>query len=96
MDSKKEEVLEYLNLNVFQPILDSTFASDELKRGIRYTMMRLQERDAIGIIHYYWSAVSGTDRSIKFAGQMKKEGFIRFEELLEEFREKFNDKWLRI
>lgn len=59
-------------------------------------MTRLRQRDARGMIHYYWSAIVGTVKSTKFAKLMKKEGFTRFEEILEEFREKFNDSWLRL
>ncbi|WP_394866579.1 hypothetical protein [Paraclostridium bifermentans] len=92
--TKKEEIMDYLNENIFNPVLDSKKASESLKKGIRYTIMRLNQRDAAGIRQYYWSAVIGTERSIKFASMMKQEGFTRFEELIEEFRIKFDDKWL--
>ena len=95
MDSKEKQIMNYLMINVFDPILNSSKASSSLKRGVRLTIIRLNERDAAGMINYYWSAIIGTERSTKFAKQMKKEGFIRFEELIDEFREKFNDKWLK-
>jgi hypothetical protein len=56
--------------------------------------MRLKERDARGMVGYYWSAIVGTERSVGFAALMKKEGFTRFEETLEEFRVRFNDDFL--
>lgn len=93
--SKKDEIMQYLHTNVFDPILLSTTASESLKTGVRYTIMRMNERDAKGMMLYFWSAISGTERSTKFAKMMKKEGFTRFEEILEDFRDKFNDKWLR-
>lgn len=92
--AKKEEIMNYLKDNIFNPVLDSNKASDTLKKGVRYTIMRLEQRDAAGIRNYYWSAVIGTDRSIKFASLMKQEGFTRFEELIEEFRIRFDDEWL--
>ena len=46
------------------------------------------------MVQYFWSAVIGTEKSISFAQRMKQEGFARFEEVLEEFRVKFNDKWI--
>jgi hypothetical protein len=95
MGSKEKEIMDYLLRNVFNPILDSDMASSPLKRGVRLTIIRLNERNAAGMISYYWSAIIGTEKSTKFAKQMKKEGFIRFEELIDEFREKFNDKWLK-
>ncbi|MGN7734386.1 hypothetical protein [Ensifer sp. 22564] len=91
---KEREVMDYLHERVFDPILTSASASDRLKQGIRYTIMRMQERDAAGMVHYYWAAVKGTDPSINFAALMRSEGFNRFEEVLEDFRERFNDRFL--
>jgi hypothetical protein len=71
-----------------------TPASKELKAGVNLTITRLRQRDAIGMVQYFWSAVIGTEKSISFAQRMKQEGFARFEEVLEEFRVKFNDKWI--
>ncbi|MES4993873.1 hypothetical protein ABVB70_26635 [Agrobacterium radiobacter] len=91
---KEREIMVYLSEHVFDPILASPRASSRLKQGVRYTIMRLQERDAAGMVDYYWAAVKGTDPSINFAGLMRREGFIRFEEVLEDFRERFNDRFL--
>jgi hypothetical protein len=51
----------------------------------------------LGMVTYYWSAIHGTDRSIRFAADMRSEGYTRFEdrEILEEFRIRFGDDWLR-
>ncbi len=56
---KKNEILAFLTNNIFQPILDSPSSSTELKQGVRYTIMRIEQLDAEGIIHYYWSAIVG-------------------------------------
>ncbi|MFA5075548.1 MAG: hypothetical protein WC436_05605 [Candidatus Babeliales bacterium] len=61
---------------------------------MRYTIMRLNNLDAKGMVSYYWSAIVGTDRSTEFARQMRSEGFTRFEEVIDEFRDRFNDTWL--
>lgn len=95
MGPKETEIMEFLHLQVFDSILNSDEASAELKRGIRFTIMRLQERDAAGMVQYYWSAVVGTDASVNFATRMRQEGFTRFEEIVEEFRNTFNDRWLK-
>jgi hypothetical protein len=92
--TKEQEIMEFLHENVFDPILNSPTASDSLKRGVRLTIMRLNQLDAAGMIRYYWSAIIGTERSTKFARLMKEEGFVRFEEVIDEFRERFNDRWL--
>lgn len=92
--TKEQEIMCFLDEKVFQPVLTSNTASKELKAGVRLTITRLKERDAAGMLQYFWSAVIGTDRSIGFSRRMKQEGFARFEEVLEEFREHFNDEWL--
>ena len=56
--------------------------------------MRLQERDAVGMVSYYWSAIVGTDPSIAFAARLRQEGFDRFEEAIDEFRIRFDDRFL--
>ena len=93
--SKVKEVMDFLHRHVFDPILASPQASESLKRGIRLTITRMSQRDAEGMISYYWSAMHGTDRSIDFAAKMRGEGFTRFEEVIDEFRVRFDDRFLR-
>jgi len=92
--TKEEEIMNFLSTRVFDPILESARASQHLKKGVRYTIMRLGQRDALGMIKYFWSAIVGTEQSIQFSKLMKEEGFDRFEEVLEDFRDRFNDDWL--
>lgn len=92
---KEQRIMAYLAERIFDPILASPQASETLKRGVRYTIMRMHELRAAGMVQYYWSAIVGTERSIGFAAQMRSEGFDRFEEALEEFRLRFNDTFLR-
>jgi hypothetical protein len=92
---KERQIMDFLHERVFDPILASPQASETLKRGVRYTIMGMEERNALGMVQYYWSAIIGTDPSIHFAAQMRAEGFDRFEEALEEFRVRFDDRFLR-
>jgi hypothetical protein len=92
---KEQEIMDFLHRRIFDPILDSPQASETLKQGVRYTIMRMEQRDAAGMVQYYWSAIIGTERSIGFAARMRQEGFDRFEEALEEFRVRFDDAFLR-
>jgi hypothetical protein len=95
LGAKEKEIMDFLHERIFDPILTSPDASEKLKQGVRLTIMRLEERDAAGMIQYYWSAIVGTERSIGFAALMRKEGFGRFEEAIDEFRVHFNDKFLK-
>jgi hypothetical protein len=92
---KEQEVMDFLHTRIFDPILQSQAASEKLRQGVRYTIMRMEQRDAAGMVQYYWSAIIGTERSIGFATLMRQEGFDRFEEALEEFRTRFDDGFLR-
>jgi hypothetical protein len=94
--TKEDELMTFLHDNVFNPILTSATASEKLKQGARYTIMRMNERDALGMVTYFWSAIVGTERSVGFAALLKREGFNRFEECIDEFRSRFDDKWLRL
>jgi hypothetical protein len=93
--TKEAEMLAFLDERVFNPVLSSSTASVSIKNGVRITRSRMEKRDAVGMLSYFWSAVQGTDRSIRFADMMKAEGFDRFEEILEDFRRKFDDAWVR-
>jgi hypothetical protein len=88
--SKEAEIMDFLHEHVFQPVLTSPTASERLKQGVRLTITRMSQRDTAGMIHYFWSAVVGTERSTSFAAQMRREGFERFEEAIEEFRARFD------
>ncbi|HEY5649393.1 MAG TPA: hypothetical protein VIU33_07825 [Nitrospiria bacterium] len=89
---KKEDVLGFLNKEVFDPILNSTKASVLLKQAIRTSLMRMNGKDAEAIVDYYLSHMIGNEKPTKFAELMKSEGFTRFEEIDGEFREKFGPK----
>ena len=95
LGAKEQKIMEFLHERIFDPILQSPRASEKLKQGLRYTIMRLEQHDAAGMIQYYWSAIVGTERSMSFAALMRKEGFGRFEEAIDEFRVHFNDNFLK-
>lgn len=92
--TKEQEIMDFLSENVFDPILNSGTASKELKAGVNLTIMRLKKLRAEKMMQYYWTAIIGTLKSTEFARQMKAEGFTRFEEVIDEFRDRFNDTWL--
>jgi hypothetical protein len=95
--AREVAVMKFLHEHVFDPILNSAMASSNLKAGVRQTIYRMQHLPAEKMVQFYWSAIKGTDRSIRFAGLMRLEGFSRFEdpEVLEQFRVRFDDTFLR-
>src|SRR5262249_42767996 len=72
-EEKKAELMAYLHEHVFDPILNSETASKSLKQGVRLTIMRMEDREAAGMLQYYWSAIHGTEKSIRFADMMRRE-----------------------
>jgi hypothetical protein len=95
LGQKEQEIMDFLHQRIFDPIMQSLAASEKLKQGVRYTIMRMEQRDASGMIQYYWSAIIGTEHSISFAALMREEGFDRFEEALETCRVRFDDNFLQ-
>jgi len=91
----EQQIMDFLDERVFAPILNAPRASTALKSGVRLTINRMNERDAAGMVEYFWAAMKGTPRSIGFAAKMQAEGFDRFEEVFEEFRRRFDDDFLR-
>lgn len=95
LDAKQQQIMSYLHEHIFQPVLTSPSASEQLKSGIRFTIMRMEQLEAPKMIQYFWSAIIGTERSIGFAAKMQAEGFTRFEEIFQDVRVRFDDRFLR-
>jgi hypothetical protein len=82
--------MEFLHRRVFDPALASPKASNSIKAGVRITILRMEQRQtADAMIRYFWAAVHGTEKSIRFGDMMAEAGLDRFEEVLEDFRRAF-------
>ncbi|GAA0124432.1 hypothetical protein UT300019_03340 [Clostridium sp. CTA-19] len=46
------------------------------------------------MVQYFWPSLA-TENAIIFSKHMKAESLTRFEEDMEEFRDKFNDNWIK-
>ncbi len=92
--NKKQELMAFLHEKVFDPILNSKEAPANIKSGVNLTIGRMNKLSADKMLQYFWSALA-TDNAITFSKRIKSEGLPRFEDVFEEFRDKFNDEWLR-
>lgn len=92
--NKEQEIMNFLHEKVFDPILNSKEAPSNIKSEVNLTIARMNKLSAEKMIHYFWSALA-TDNAITFAKKVKAENLPRFEDVFEEFRDRFNDKWLR-
>jgi hypothetical protein len=57
--SQEREIMNFLHERVFDPILNSPRASNDLKQGVRLTIVRMEQHPAPKMIQYFWSAVTG-------------------------------------
>lgn len=92
--TKEQELMSFLHAKVFDPILNSREASQEVKSGVNLTIGRMNRLNAEKMIHYFWSSLV-TENAIIFSKKKKIERLPRFEDIFEEFRDKFNDRWLK-
>ena len=92
-----QEMDNYFNAKLFEPTIK--YATDnnikEIAQGARYTRMRMSQLDSKKKLQYFWSAIQGTEKSIKFSKLLKDNGVLRFEDILEEVRTKFNDEYFK-
>lgn len=92
--TKEQELMQYLHNKVFDHILDSKKCPAKIKSGVNLTVGRMSRLSAEKMVQYFWSALA-TENAITFSKHLKAEGLTRFEDVMEEFRDKFNDNWLR-
>jgi len=92
--TKEEEVMEFLHQRVFDPILNSKKVPANIKSGVNLTIGRMNKLSAEKMVQYFWSTLA-TDNAIAFSKKIKAEGLPRFEDVFEEFRDKFGNEWLR-
>lgn len=92
MAHKREDVLEFLARRVFNPVLASASVPADVRRRVKATVEALEAKDtAREIIEYYWTAIRN---STDLPKRMKEVGLVRVEEVMEEFRTRFSDRWL--
>lgn len=90
--TREEEIMAFLHMSIFDPILNSTKASEKLKSATRGASIRFKQRNAQKMIEYFWAEIVGTpERSTKYGRLMKGEGFTQFEEIADEFRVRMKD-----
>ncbi len=92
--TKEGQLMNFLHEKVFDPILDSKTVPPNIKKGTNLTIVRMRRLSDEKMVQYFWSALA-TENAINFSKHLKSEGLTRFEDVMEEFREIFNDNWLR-
>lgn len=90
--TKEQEILSFLEEKMFRPILNSPASSERFKTATRGLHLRMKQRDAQGMIQYFWSTV--VDSRAKHASYgriIQNEKFPEFEDVVNEFRLRFKE-----
>ena len=93
-EEKKQLVKEYFDENVFNPAIayGKEVHNKSIVSGVNLTRVRMfRLPTAKKMLHFFWSAIAGTDKSIKFSEVMKDAGLTRFEDIFEDVRVRFAD-----
>lgn len=85
--TKEQDILDYLEVNLFNPILQSSTTTDRFKLATRGLRLRMKQRDAQGMIQYFWSTVVDTQaKHANYGRMLQNDGFPQFEEVVNNFR----------
>ncbi|WP_088226837.1 hypothetical protein [Desulfosporosinus sp. FKB] len=90
--TKEQEILDFLEVNLFNPILQSPSTSERFKKATRGLHLRMKQRDAQGMIQYFWNTVVDTKtKQANYGRLLENEGFSEFEEVVANFRVRFKE-----
>lgn len=92
-----KDIMNYFDEKIFNPAISyaKQNKNSTILKGINITRARMNMLSSIKKIQFFWSAITGTERSIRFSDIMKENGISRFEDVLEEVRIKFNDEYFK-
>ena len=90
--TKEQEILDFLEVNLFNPILQSPSTGERFKVATRGLRLRMKQRDAQGMIQYFWNTVVSTnEKHANYGRMLKNEVFTEFEEVINNFRVRFKE-----
>lgn len=92
---RKKEMLNYFNETIFEPAIQygKEHNIPKMSQGARYTRMRFMLLSSDRILQYFWSAIIGTEKSIPFSKLLRDNNVLRFEDIIDEVRDKFSNEY---
>lgn len=91
---KKQELLNFLTAELFNPVLDSPYASPQLKYDFSHTLETLKSFSAEGILFYIWNTLANTESQMIWSNRLLDEGFYNYDHALSTFKQHFTYDWL--
>ena len=92
--NKKDELLDFLQKELFDPIINSPYASSELKYDFMTTLETLKNFSAEGILLYFWNMMASDEVQMIFSNRLIEEGFDNYTSLVNTFKNHFTYEWL--
>jgi len=90
--TKEQEILDFLEVNLFNPILQSPSTTERFKTATRGLRLRMKQRDAQGMIKYFWDTVVDTNvKHANYGRMLQNERFPEFVEVVNNFRVRFKE-----
>lgn len=94
MMDKKQLLLNYLDYNLFAPVMSSPETSQQIKHDFEHTRSLLQEFSAEGILYYVWTMLANNDSENILNNRLMDEGFNNFNTVVDQFKNEFTFDWL--
>lgn len=94
MTPKKQQLLDYLDTNLFIPIMCCPNASFQLKGDFEHTRELIQDFSAAGILCYIWTMLSNKEMNLLLKNRLLDEGLGDYTHILNDFNQEFTYDWL--
>lgn len=94
MMNKKQLLLDYLDTNLFMPIMYSPNASYQLKHDFEHSRELIQEFSAEGILRYVWTMMGNEEVKAILNNRLLDEGFTQYNTVVDNFKHEFTYDWL--
>lgn len=94
MIDKKQLIIDYLDANLFTPILYAPHASHQIKSDFQHTRDLLQDFSAEGILFFVWNMMGSKDSEMIFSNRLMDEGFYDYDHIINTFKREFTYDWL--
>ncbi len=92
--SKKQQLLSFLNENIFDPIISAPYASSQLKNDFLCMREMLKDFSAKGILYFVWISLFNQENEIILCNRLIDEGFHFYKSVTDNFKENFSYEWL--
>jgi len=92
--NKKQLLIDYLDSNLFIPVMCFPHASPQLKYDLQHTRSLFDEFSAEGIINYMWNMLANKEVEMILLNRLMDEGFYNYNQVISKFKDEFTYDWL--